>query len=79
MTKRFVKSIWDINDDPEFLKECLDGYYEERKEALDDLKIGSVLTYNLGHYGDLNEFEITKINKKTGEITVEFLGGVPGI
>ena len=79
MTKRFVKNIWEEDTEPELLKEFIKGYYEEREQAFSCLKIGSVLTNDLHYYGDMDEFEVTKINKKTGEITVEFRGGVPGI
>ena len=76
MTKRFVDSIWGKNwdDDPKGYKECIADYYEERKEALSCLKIGSMIINDHGY--DVDEFEITKINKKTGEITVEFHGSV---
>ncbi len=78
MTKRFVDIIWGKNwdDDPEGYKECIADYYKERKAIFDYLEVGSVLTKDQYHYGDMDEFEITKINKKTGEITVEFRGGV---
>lgn len=81
MTKKFVESIWGKNwdDDPEAYKECIADYYKDRKEALSCIKVGSILANDLHHYGDMDEFQITKINKKTGEITVEFHGGVPGI
>ena len=67
---------WD--DDPEAFKECIKDYHKERKEALSCIKVGSTLTNPLC-YGDVDEFEVTKINKKTGEVTVEFRGEVPGI
>lgn len=79
MTKKFVRGLYLDDLEPEELKECLDGYYEDRKEAFDCLKIGSILEHDLCHYGDLDQFQITKINERTREITVEFIGGVPGI
>ena len=68
MTKKFIDNIWQKDTPPDELKEYIKRYKENRKIAFSDIKVGTILTHG---WFDKDEFEITKINKKTGEITIE--------
>ncbi len=76
MTKKFVNNIWQKDTPPDELAEYIKRYKADRKIVLSDIKVGEILTSG---YFDKDEFEITKINKKTGEITVEYNGSVAGL
>ena len=76
MTKKFIDNIWQKDTPPDELAEYIKRYKANRKLVFGDIKVGTVLSY--GYIGKDN-FEITKINKKTGEITVEYCGSVAGL
>ena len=71
MTQKFIDNIWMKDTEPALLKEFHADYKKDRKEVFKHLKVGDELEQG---YVDKNQFEITKINKKTGEITVEYAG-----
>lgn len=71
MTQKFIDNIWQKDCEPELLKEFHADYRRDRKQVLKHLKVGDELEQG---YVDKDQFEITKINKKTGEITVEYAG-----
>ncbi len=76
MTKRFVKNIWEEDTEPDMLKIYKNEYYKDRRIILNCMKVGDILTSG---YFDADSFEITRINKKTGEITIEYLASTAGL
>lgn len=76
MTKKYVDNIWQKDTPPDELVEYIKRYKANRKTVLGYMKVGEILSNG---YFDVDEFEITKINKKTGEITVEYCGSVAGL
>ena len=75
MTQKFIDNIWQKDTDPADLKMYHREYRQERKEVLNRLKIGDEIEDYDGNHG-WDHFKITKINKRTGEITMEYLEGV---
>ena len=73
MTQKFINNIW--QKDAEDLKRYHREYRAERKIVLKELKIGDQFEKYDGNYG-WDHFLVTKINKRTGEITMEYLEGV---
>ncbi len=72
MTQKFIDNIW--QKDAEDLKRYHREYRAKRKIVLNEIKVGGEFKRYDGNYG-WDVFQITKINKKTGEVTMEYHSG----
>lgn len=55
------------------------GHKSDKPEIPKKMKKGVQLEHALNEYGDIDLYVVRKVNRKTGEIVVEWCGGYPGM